>query len=284
MVIRKRKYAKKGTFRKRRFRKSKYGRGGRSVRKIVRRALLNKIVVPRNKVAPDKCFIKVKTTQFQTFLSPADVVYMNCQLVGNGLDGIFATPGLADQRSDRKLAAYANLYNKYYVYASKVKVVWFQGYNNTNALAQIPLYLLIHPTTSSTPLTESTVGFDITSNQARPEMLPQTKVKYINCVGFGNGPYVMKHKMSTKNMYQKNTKTDNDFTGTMIPNLATDTLIVSNPAAAATWYWNIGAGRPDEDSVDIVESGQVNMTAVITIEHYVMLYQRNTYEDTIELT
>lgn len=286
------KYKKKqkldgGKSKQRRYRKSKYGRGDRASRKANRDASRTKIVVPRDAIAPAKCFIKVTAQERFPLSNASNDAIVNVQLLGNGLDSIW-TPDTGvtyDTRLDKKLKYYERIYNRYYCYASRIKARFFQGWANaTDAVPQIPCYLYAIPINGALPIVEQNIGFKNNTDQARPDMWPQSKVKYIEGIRFGRGPTTINHKMATKTMFQKNTKTDDDYCGSIEVDDASNSIAIANPAGGDRWYWNIGAGLVTKDESDTIAPATLNMWVLITVEYYVMLYMKDTIADTVKTT
>lgn len=266
--------------RKRRKFRKKFRRGGkrfrRRVRKAFRRYQKRKILVPRNTLAPAKCFITVRQVRTLAFISDADTTYDSIRVLGNGLSNTF--PDLSFDAVDKKLFYYARLYNRYFCYASKIRVKMFQLYNNNTTLASFPVAALVAPTLSPTALTTS--DYDYTPANFRPtfELAPRGRYKYFYGSQYGNGPKTIRNKCSTKKIYEKNVKTDDNFTGSF---LTTDSVItLANPARL--WYWQIIMLRPDLAVPGTYPVAEVNFQVVIDVEWKVMLYSTITTANVID--
>lgn len=268
-----RKYKKKqkldgGESKQRRLRKSKYGYGDRDTRRAYRKFARSKIFVPGNALAPKVCFIKVRQVRKLAAVSEANTTHFSTNIRGNALVNTF--PDYPNDAVDKKLLYYGRLYNRYYVYASKVTMRVFQEFNNADSLSPLPCVIALFPSTDSLPSTSSDFSYNAANFLPTVEMAPMVKYKYCMGIGKGRGPYVVKNKATTKKIYQKNTKTDDDFCGTIT---ATDSTI-SPVAPVNRWYWHTWIQRVDLDDPGVFPPAEVNFTVLYDVEWSVMLYNR----------
>lgn len=269
--MRKVKYAKKsygGRFRKRRLRKSKYGRFGRAVRSANRRFGRSKIIVPRNNLAPKNCFIKVRGVRYWYSNSGADLINTELVIRGNCLVDPFYNQ--SSDSVDKKLLYYGRMYNRYYCYASKVKVTWIDGYNHGTATATFPLVIGLAPTFSTSTISDDVSMSYVPTDYLPPaELLPKSKYKYLAFPNYGaKGTTVLQHKMSTKKMFEKNTKTDDDYTAAMV---TTDSTVLPG-SPSRQWFWHLFARRPDLLNTGTYGASEVLGHAIVDVTWYCMLY------------
>jgi len=269
MVFRKKKYAKKsyGRFGKRRLRKSKYGRFGRAVRAANRKFGRSKILVPRNQIAPKNCFIKVRQVTRLNYSSVADAVYFEQLVRANGLHDTCI--GTGSDFSDKKLFYYGRMYDRYYVYASKIKATITPAYNATATIAQFPVVYAIVPNLSVVEI-GSLVDYNASAGKPSIELQPHARYRYHSgpVYGMNAGKVVLKHKMSTKKMMGKNTKTDNDYVGDITATSDTG-IVMDNPLNQ--WFWHVIAYRPDLNHGGTYTAGQILCEVMLDIEWSVML-------------
>lgn len=251
---------------RRRLRKSKYGKFRRGVRKILRKFSRSKMLVPRNTLAAKSCFIKVRQTTRFLMVSPADTIYFEQVIRGNGLhDTCLGTSG---DFSDKKLFYYGRLYDRYYCYASRIRLTIVPLYNATATIAQFPVLYSLIPSLNTTDL-GSAISYAPNEGKPTIQLQPHARYKWKSgpVYGMNAGIIKLKSKMSTKKMWGKNTKTDNDFIRDIFSQ--TDTQIkMDNPLNE--WYWHILCFRPDL-TAGTHTAGQINCEIFADIEWSVML-------------
>lgn len=269
-----RKYAKR--YGKRRLRKSKYGKFRRGVRSAIRKHTRNQIIVPTYQRAPNSCFLKIRQVRTFALQNIGTSITTSFQIRGNALHDQFV--GIAGDWISDKAMVYAMMYNKYYVYASKVRVTSSQTQTNTNSIPQSLQCLFIIPRPDSTAIGEQQLNYDDTTHGvgAPAELWSRSHFKYFNHIQFGEGPKVIKHKMTTKKMFVKNTKTDDDYTGSIGQNAFTSSTadavpVFSNPNKM--WYWNIGMTRPDLVPGGGISTGEAfHEFVIVDVTSYVRFY------------
>jgi len=278
----KRKTSDDGQYKQRRYRKSKYGGGDRDTRRANRKFGRSKIIVPNDTRAPQSCFIKVKQVRVFNIQNIGTAILNQVQIRANGLHDQFV--GVSGDYLPDKLMVYAMMYNKYYVYASKIRATFSQRETNTNSIPQSVVSSYIIPRADSTAFSELQINYDDSlKGQGAPlENIPRAHFKHYNHIQFGNGPHVIKHKCSTKKMFVKNTKTDDDYCASIVQNAFTSgttdaTPIFGNPGKM--WYWNVGALRPDLTVQGGISTGQaLNEFVIVEVTSYVRLYSTINYD------
>lgn len=230
--------------------------------------------MPKNLYAPAKCFLKLRTTiRTPNTANAAATNLTDFVLKGNSLND-WASDIMPSGSSylGGPLYQYGQLYNKYYVYASKIKVMAFWTGSILENDTERNLYTFVSPSKSLSRYISTQINYNNSGTiGTAPEDMPNVRGRHWNQTNVFKHPIVIKNKCTTKRMFQKNTKTDDDYTGDL---LSTPTsLLITCTDPVERWNWHITTLTTDNVPDPLPET-YWGLYFVITMTHYVMLYAR----------
>lgn len=254
----------------------KRGGGGfkRKFKRTVKRGKRNTIFIPKNMPAPKQAFIKLRTVHNWLVTNPTGAVFDQV-IIGNTFNSACRKVNNFNDRIGGPLYYYANLYQRYFIWKTKIHCKWFQTATPTADIDQV-VVMGIFPSLFDTPYQDAGINWDENSNAPAPEEEPRVHYKYArSIVGNAQNTITVKHSMKTKSMMTKDVS-ENDYAGNLVTVLqgASQVRTVQATDPVKMWYYhNFFANVKG-----ITDAGAISGRLITTITQYARLYQPITYE------
>lgn len=254
----------------RRLQKSKYGRGKYKVRSAIRSYVQRNLVVPRHAFAPDRTFIKIRISENVSLSNTSPNYIKDYPIKGNSIYDYLPGSTYTVEPVGAPLYQYAQLYRKLYIYKSAISVTIAPVGDYTSSGAYTFWTSVITPNTTVTELDITTVNWDGGSSGG----ISPTDFPYATYQEWLPGralfPIKLKNKATTKKMFEKNTKTDDDFIAKCSSQLGTGSIGSSDPTNV--WYWHLFT----IDNAKGGTTGSIAFRMMYKITWYAMLFERET--------
>lgn len=225
--------------------------------------------MPSKSYQPPQAFARIRTTFKQSYNNAgASNIVADFILKGNSLNNT----GMTADVLGAPIWQFAQLYNRYYIWKSKVQVAYADQSTEANDLGNMRTFCVWPSTTQNAIVNYTQINYDGGSGSyTSPEEIPH--VKYLRytpkAMQQTTGPVNLKNQAKTKKLWAYKTEVEKDFTATIEASGSTTSPNVDASDPLLLWYWHFTA----IDVNGAISPGNLKAFICVTVTYFIRFWQ-----------